>query len=124
GHELRTPITVMRGNLELMSDDPEERRATVRLVTSELDSMSRIVDDLLALAKAEQPDFIETHPIDLTEFIEDIARRVETLGARSLTVDPVAPLVFSADRQRLNQAVMNLIRNAYEHTPPDAKVSL
>ena len=124
GHELRTPITVIRGNLELMSDDPDERQETIRLVTAELDSMARIVDDLLALAKAEQPDFIQPHPLDLPELIEDVARRAEALGDRPLTVEPVAPLVFSADRQRLNQALMNLIRNAYEHTPADAKVSL
>ena len=123
-HELRTPITVIRGNLELMSDDPAERAETVRLVTAELDSMARIVDDLLALAKAEQPDFIQLHPIDLPEFIEEIARRAESLGDRALTVEPTPPMVFSADGQRLNQAVMNLIRNAYEHTPADAKVTL
>ncbi|MGH8911235.1 MAG: sensor histidine kinase, partial [Acidimicrobiia bacterium] len=124
GHELRTPITVIRGNLELLGDDPAERADTVRLVTTELDSMARIVDDLLALAKAEQPDFLQTHPIDLPEFVDEIARRAESLGDRSLTVEPVAPLVFAADGQRLNQAVMNLIRNAYEHTPPESEVTL
>ena len=45
GHELRTPITVIRGNLEVMGDDPEERAETIRLVTDELDRMTRIVDD-------------------------------------------------------------------------------
>ena len=59
GHELRTPITVIRGNLELMGDDPEDRRQTVDVVTDELDRMARIVDELLDLAKAEQADFIQ-----------------------------------------------------------------
>lgn len=124
GHELRTPITVIRGNLELMSDDPEEKAETLRLVHRELDSMSRIVEDLLALAKAEQPDFIRSHPIDLPEFIGDLAAKAEALGDRPLTVEPAEPIVFIGDAQRLDQAVMNLIRNAYEHTPPDAKVTL
>jgi signal transduction histidine kinase len=57
GHELRTPITIIRGHLELLGDDPQERRETVELVTDELDRMSRFVDDLLLLAKAEQPNF-------------------------------------------------------------------
>jgi signal transduction histidine kinase len=57
GHELRTPITIIRGHLELLGDDPQERCETVELVTDELDRMSRFVDDLLLLAKAEQPNF-------------------------------------------------------------------
>lgn len=124
GHELRTPITVIRGNLELLSDDPEEREETLHLVRRELDSMSRIVEDLLALAKAEQPDFISPHPIDLPEFIEELETRARALGDRPLTVEAPDPIVFLGDSQRLHQAVMNLIRNAYEHTPADAKVSL
>jgi two-component system, OmpR family, sensor kinase len=56
GHELRTPITIVRGHLELLGDDPDERREAVALVTDELDRMSRIVDDLLLLAKLEHPE--------------------------------------------------------------------
>ena len=58
GHELRTPITIVRGHLELLGDDPAERAEVVRLCTDELDRMARIVDDLLLLAKAGQPDFL------------------------------------------------------------------
>ena len=50
-HELRTPITIVRGHLELLGEDPEERRETIALVTDELDRMSRFVDDLLLLAQ-------------------------------------------------------------------------
>src|SRR5690606_38657331 len=82
GHELRTPITVIRGHLELMGDDPDERKETLGLVNRELDSMSRIVEDLLALAKAEQTDFIQPHPIDLPEFTQELQRRAATLGDR------------------------------------------
>jgi signal transduction histidine kinase len=58
GHELRTPITIVRGHLELLEDDPEDRQATLALVMDELDRMARIVNDLLILAKWEQPDFL------------------------------------------------------------------
>lgn len=124
GHELRTPITVIRGHLELMGDDPDERKETLGLVNRELDSMSRIVEDLLALAKAEQTDFIQPHPIDLPEFTQELQRRAATLGDRALVVEPAEPIVFYGDAQRLHQAVMNLIRNAFEHTPSDAEVTL
>jgi len=66
GHELRTPITIVRGHLELMGDDPQDRADTVTLVTDELDRMTRIVEDLLMLATSEQPDFVRPELIELT----------------------------------------------------------
>jgi signal transduction histidine kinase len=65
-HELRTPITIIRGHLELLGDDPQERRETVELVTDELDRMSRFVDDLLLLAKTEQPNFLNLQTVDIS----------------------------------------------------------
>lgn len=124
GHELRTPITVIRGQLELLGDDPDERKATIALVTAELDRMSRIVEDLLALAKAEHTDFINRHPVDLSEFVTDLALKGSSLGDRSIEVEEAQPAVVWADEQRLDQAMMNLIRNALEHTPPEAKIAI
>ena len=66
-HELRTPITIVRGHLEVMGDDPQERRETVALVTDELDRMSRFVDDLLLLARAELDDFLRLEPVDVAD---------------------------------------------------------
>ncbi|MGH8952952.1 MAG: sensor histidine kinase [Acidimicrobiia bacterium] len=123
-HELRTPITVIRGQLELLGDDPEERKATIQLVTGELDRMSRIVEDLLVLAKAEQPDFIQTHPIDLAEFVDELSVKASALSSRPVPVAATDHAVVVGDRQRLTQAVMNLARNAVEHTPKSAKLSI
>lgn len=124
GHELRTPITVIRGNLEVMGDDPEDRAETVALVTDELDRMSRIVDDLLDLAKAEQPDFIQPAPMDLGEFTNDLATKAAALDDREWKVEGVDHVVIEADRHRLNQAMMNLIRNAAEHSPAGTTVRI
>lgn len=124
GHELRTPITVIRGQLEVLGDDPDERRSTMTLVNGELDRMSRIVDDLLVLAKAEQPDFISTHPIDLPEFVEEMAIKSSALTGVTVQVDAVDPAVFSGDRQRLTQAITNLARNAVEHGGPTVSVAI
>lgn len=122
GHELRTPITVIRGNLEVMGED--DREQTLALVSTELDHMARIVDDLLVLAKAEQPDFIDVHPIDLGELIADLAAKGGTLGPVTWAIDESAEAVIVADRQRLDQAMMNLMRNAIEHNPPGTPVAL
>ncbi len=124
GHELRTPITVIRGQLEVLGDDPEERRETILLVTGELDRMSRIVEDMLVLATVEQPDFIQAHPLDLAEFVDEMAVKASSLSDRPVVVTASEPAVVRGDRQRLTQAVMNLIRNAFEHTGPEVNVTL
>jgi signal transduction histidine kinase len=124
GHELRTPITVIRGNLEVMGDDSHDRVETVKVVTDELDRMSRIVDDLLDLAKAEQPDFIQLGPIDLDEFVRELAGKAGALDDRPWKVERADPAQFHGDRHRLNQAIMNLLRNAAEHTPPGTPVHI
>jgi signal transduction histidine kinase len=124
GHELRTPITVIRGNLEVMGDDPTERADTVGVVTDELDRMSRIVDDLLDLAKSEQPDFIQFGPVDLDEFVRELAAKALALDDRDWTVERADPNQFLGDRHRLNQAMMNLLRNAAEHTPSETPIRI
>lgn len=124
GHELRTPLTIVRGHLELISHDPAEREETLGLVMEELDHMGRMVDDLLLLAHAEQDGFLHRHPVDIDTFVDDIARKARMLGDRGWTVTERAPVVGMADQQRLTQAMMNLCRNAVEHTPPDVAVLL
>jgi signal transduction histidine kinase len=126
-HELRTPITIARGHLEVLGDDPAERAETVAVVTDELDRMSRYVADLLVLAKAEHPDFLVTEPIDLGELALDLHQRARALGPRAWVLDgapPVDQIAVVADRERLMQAVLNLATNAVQHTEPDAEIGL
>lgn len=124
GHELRTPITVVRGHLELMSEAPEERVETLRLVMDELDRMGRMVEELLLLARAEQPNFLHLQPADIDDLMHDIAAKAQMFGDRGWSVVEHAPVVAMADEQRLTQALMNLCRNAVEHTPADVPVTL
>ncbi len=124
GHELRTPITVIRGHLELMSDDPVDRDATLRLVMDELARMARMVDDLLLLARADRPDFLLRQPFDVDALVDDIAEKARVLADRGWEVDEGAPVVVVADQQRVTQAMMNLCRNAVEHTPDAVAVRL
>jgi two-component system OmpR family sensor kinase len=124
GHELRTPITIVRGHLELMSDDPQDRQETVALVTDELDRMARIVDDLLLLAKAEQPDFLRLEPVELSDLTTELLMKATALGDRDWRLDACATGTAHADPQRVTQAVLNLARNAVEHTEPGAQIAL
>lgn len=123
-HELRTPITIIRGNLEVMGDDPQDRAATVALVTDELDRMTRIVNDLLDLAKVEQPDFVQPEPIDLAEFLEELASKASALDERPWVIEATDYVVFEADRHRLTQAMMNLLQNAADYSPEGRPVHI
>ena len=118
GHELRTPITVIRGHLDLMGDSAEDRRETLALVTDELDRMSRMVDDLLVLATASAPDFLHPGPVDVTDLVVESAAKARALAQRRWAVDEVADTQVIADEQRLTQAMMQLAANAVAHTGP------
>jgi signal transduction histidine kinase len=117
GHELRTPITVITGQLELLEDDPERSRQTVGLVMGELDRMARIVNDLLLLAKAQQPDLLRFDTVDVSALTDEIASKAQSLSDRTWRVDAIGRGVIVADRQRLTEAVMQLADNAVKHAP-------
>ncbi|WP_420175185.1 ATP-binding protein [Luteococcus sp. OSA5] len=126
GHELRTPITVVRGHLELMGDDPAEREATVALVTQELDRMARMVTDLLALAKADRPDFVTAQPlVDVTQLTLDLDAKIQALSAeRKWQLSHIAEGTATLDAQRITQAVLQLADNAVQHTMPGDAITL
>jgi two-component system, OmpR family, sensor kinase len=124
GHELRTPITIIRGHLEVMGDDPVERRETLELVADELDRMGRLVNDLLLLAKANRPDFLEPRTIDLDDLTRELFAKASALAHRDWRLASVGSGRIVADRQRLTQALMNLSQNAVAHTNEGDAVEL
>lgn len=124
GHELRTPITIVRGHLELLSEDPAERRATIRLVTDELARMSRIVSDLLVLARAQQPDFVRVAPQDIASLTLDIEAKAQALGDRRWQLMEVAEGEAAVDAQRVTQAVLQLAANAVQVTDTGDRIRI
>lgn len=125
GHELRTPITVIRGHLELMDDDPESRAATLRLVTQELDRMNRIVTDLLALAKADRPDFVRVvDGVDVSLLTVALEAKTSALADRRWRLGRIAEGEASLDSQRVTQAVLQFAQNAVQHTREGDAITL
>jgi signal transduction histidine kinase len=124
GHELRTPITIVRGHLEFPDDDPDERERTVKIMLDELDRMGRIVDDLLLLAQADEPDFLVLDLVDVGALITELEAKASALGRREWRVEAIGRGIIVADRQRLTQAIVQLAQNAVQHTAEGSEIVL
>ena len=116
GHQLRTPITIVRGHLELMGLDPEEQEETVALVTEELDRMSRLVNDLIFLAKSERPDFLHLEKVEIGALMEKVYEKAKVLASRQWKLESGIRGFLQLDPQRITEAMMNLVENAIKHT--------
>jgi signal transduction histidine kinase len=121
-HELRTPLTVIRGQLEVLAAQAnpsgDEVRRVEHLLQAEIARISRLVDDLLLLAKTEQAEFLRIEPIDLPAFVDELGDASTLLADRCFQLDPVPAGTLLADPDRLAQALRNLLTNAIEHTTP------
>ncbi|HEV8688643.1 MAG TPA: ATP-binding protein [Gaiellaceae bacterium] len=121
-HELRTPLALLKTELELAlrrARSPEELEDAVRSAAESTERLSRIAEDLLLLARAEQGRLpLDAAPTDVTDVMGTVAERfrprAETEGRR-VSVDADDALVVSADRVRLEQALSNMVDNAFRH---------
>lgn len=128
-HELRTPLTTIRGNIELLRRDPapepKEQADILADAQDEVERLIRLVNQLLALARADagKPLRIESLPLD--PLIQDVYRQARPLApARTLTYDPAVEANVLADRDALKQVLLILLDNARVHTPPAAAISI
>jgi two-component system, OmpR family, sensor kinase len=129
GHELRTPITIARGHLEVLQNldrgDPDAVRETVAIVQDELTRMSRLVEDLMAIARAEMADFVRPRELELVGWFEELELKLAPAGGdHRVRIEPPPPVHVHADPDRLAQAVLNLVTNARVHTPPGTAVQV
>jgi signal transduction histidine kinase len=124
GHELRTPITIIRGYFELLGKEIPQQWETLELVTDELERMNRFVDDLLLLAKAEHPDFLTLELVDIGLLTEEIFAKSKALGDRNWLLEGKGKGRIVADRQRITQAIVNLAQNATQHTKEGDEIAL
>ncbi len=119
GHELRTPIAIVRGHLELLAEeepDDSDRLETFEMLNGELDRMTRFVNDMLLLARAERPDFLQLETIGLGPLCEELLAKASALGDREWAIDSCADATIVGDRQRLTQAVINLADNSVSNS--------
>jgi len=127
-HELRTPLSIVKGQLEVLDAvgdaTPEMYRETHHVVMEEIDRMNRLVSTFLTLAKSGERDFLVLEPLLLDEFMEQLFSHAVHLGEREWSLEPVPPLTVRVDADRLTQVLLNLLRNAAEHTKTGERIAL
>lgn len=107
-----------------MSSHPDEQQDTLEVVMDELDRMSRFVEDLVLLAKAERPNFLQLETVDAEALTHELFVKAQVLAPRNWQLESVAKGRIVVDRQRIIQAVMNLAQNATQHTEPDDTITI
>lgn len=127
-HQLRTPLTVARGHLEVLERNPAPERSevaeTTATVISELGRMATLVDRLLLLGRSFSPDFIEAEPVALRVFMAELFDAARVLAARQWRLGEVPDVVVVVDGAKLRGALLNLVDNAVRATGPGDTIEL
>ncbi|RJF42498.1 sensor histidine kinase [Actinomyces sp. 2119] len=125
GHELRTPITVVRGHLELLDpDDAEDVAQTRELAIDEVDRMGTLVNDLLLLADVSETGVISPQQVDVSVLTQQVFEKAQGLGDRRWQLEEVAGICCEMDPTRITQAWLQLAANAVKYSDPGSRVSL
>ncbi len=128
-HELRTPLTTIRGNVGLLlkREDitSEDRVAALNDIAGESERMSRMVQDLLTLARADAGYHLEKESVDLRPIVQDVSRQAQALQpTRRVELLDGQPAVIRGNADAIKQLLWILIDNAFRHTGEDGRVSV
>lgn len=130
-HELRTPLTVMKGETDLILRRPrpmEDYKSVLESNLEEIDRMTRIVDELLFLSRADMGEVkMEAVPVALEALVEDVHRQARLLGHDrdiEVVLGTVMPVVVQGDDLRLRELLLNLVENAIKYSHPGGKVEI
>ncbi len=119
-HELRTPLTTIRGNAELLAmgeTSPEEQREAIDHIRRETERLSRLVDELLVLARADAVEAFAPRPLQLDEVLMETFADLQGIAGRRLRVSAIDAVTVNGERDRLKQLVLVLLDNALRYTP-------
>ncbi|MDO9591206.1 MAG: HAMP domain-containing sensor histidine kinase, partial [Microcella sp.] len=121
-HELKTPITIVRGHLELLDETkPAEVRAARDIALDELDRMAGLIDDIDALARAEHLSSL-AELTDVADFTALVFSKMQAIPGRRWQLDDSAGVVAALSPARITQAWLQLADNAAKYSPADSLV--
>ena len=129
-HELRTPITPIRGYADLLKRrwdrmSLEKRESVLDTIAERADHLARLVDDLLMAARADTETAlrVDTATIDVVAVANDAAKAFPEVDGR-LRIAATSPLLVTADRTRVMQIIGNLVGNALKYTPAGSPIDI
>jgi signal transduction histidine kinase len=123
-HELRTPVTIARGHLEVFRLTSGEAPPELDVAVDELERIERILERLLLLAKVENPDFLFVEEVELVSFLEDVFMRWSEVQPRSWRLGELAHGSLVADPESLRIALDALLENAVKYTEDGDSIEL
>jgi signal transduction histidine kinase len=123
-HELRTPVTIARGHLELLRGGNGHSSPEIEVALDELGRIERLVGGLLLLAKADRHDFLVESDVDLEVFLEEVFMRWCEVAPRAWRLELTAAGTVWIDPEGLRIALDSLIENAVKHTEPGDTIVL
>jgi signal transduction histidine kinase len=115
-HELRTPVTIARGHLEVLKRTNGRSSSEVDVALEELKRIEQILERLLLLAKAGQPDFVVVEDVDLEPFLEDVFMRWSEVAARGWRLGKLESGTLEIDPEALRCALDALLENAVKYS--------
>jgi len=126
-HELRTPVTSLRTNVEVLLQggelDPEDRRRLLDDVVEQSEELSALVNDLIELARGDQPG-PDTEEVRLDGVAAESLARARRNAPQIRFVEDLSPVIVDGVPERLGRAINNLLDNAARHSPPGGVVEL
>jgi signal transduction histidine kinase len=125
-HELRTPVAIVRGNVELLSRGSlceADAHESLNMIEDEALRMTRLLDELLSLARLEGASR-HFQPLEARTLLDEIAAAARALGDRKVGVDGPSGLWISGDPDLLKQALLNIARNSIAHTEPGGHLTM
>jgi two-component system, OmpR family, sensor kinase len=130
-HELQTPLTILKGELEVALRAPRSADAyqqTMRSALEEIDRMAVLVDGLMLLARADAGVLrMDQQPVELDQLVQEIYEQTQILAAHKhvhLQLGPMEPITIQGDPERLRRLLLNLTHNAIKYTPSSGRVTL
>jgi two-component system sensor histidine kinase MprB len=127
-HELRTPVTSLRTNIEILQQqgshmDPDEQRRMLDDVVEQIGELTLLMNDLIDLARGDEPH-MDTDEVRLDALVEEVLERARRNAAGTPLHAQLAPTIVAGVPARLERAVGNLIDNAVKYGPPGQPVEI
>ncbi len=126
-HELRSPLAIIRGNLDLLDRDPtdDERQESLDAIDAETARMTGIINDLLLLADVDSENPETAHQVSLKEVVSEEYRRARPMsGKRNFGITRFEDVLVTGNQLRLRQLLANLVDNAIRYTSEEDTVTI